>query len=71
MNVKVKTHAGSRIKSIENSIIRLAEENSDYFKNVDAIILQVGANNVLDAELSETITDDLRDSVEVIKKCQS
>ena len=67
MSVKIKTHKEANIKTIESSLVKLAEENRDYFKNLKALVLHVGANNISDAEPSETIVNQLKDAADTIR----
>ena len=58
MTVKSKTHKGACIKTIEGSLVKLADNNSDYFQNLKAVVLHVGAQNISDADTSETMVNE-------------
>lgn len=66
MSVKIKTHRGGRIETIENSLVKLAEENRSYFTNLNAVILHAGAGNITDADTPDSIVNGLKDAAETI-----
>lgn len=67
MTVKIKTHKEACIKTIEGSLVKLADNNSDYFKNLKAVVLHVGAQNISDADTSETMVNELKDAADTIR----
>ena len=67
MTVKIKTHKEACIRTIESSLVKLADDNSDYLKNLKAVVLHVGANNISDAEPSETIINELKNTADTIR----
>ena len=66
MSVKIKTHREGRIETIENSLVKLAEENRSYLANLNAIILHAGAGNITDADTPDSIVNGLKDTAETI-----
>ncbi|MEW8547324.1 MAG: hypothetical protein AB2693_27770 [Candidatus Thiodiazotropha sp.] len=66
LKVHVKTHPGARIRTVENSLIKLAEEDSSVIKKTKAVVLHVGTNNVSDADQPETVADEMRDLANTI-----
>lgn len=71
LKVNIKTHSGGRIRTIENSIIKLAEDNPICIKQTKAIVLHIGTNNVSDADQPETISDEMKDLADTIKNINS
>ena len=66
MSVKIKTHREGRIETIENSLVKLSEENRNYLTNLNAIILHAGAGNITDAYTPDSIVNGLKDAAETI-----
>ena len=66
MSVKIKTHREGRISTIENSLVKLAEENRSYLTNLDAVILHAGAGNISDADSTDSIVSGLKDAAETV-----
>ena len=66
MSVKIKTHREGRIRIIENSLVKLAEENRSYLTNLDAVILHAGAGNITDADTTDSIVSGLKDAAETV-----
>ena len=66
MSVKIKTHREGRIETIENSLVKLSEENRNYLTNLNAIILHAGAGNITDADTPDSIVNGLKDAAETI-----
>jgi len=71
LDVKVKSHPGGRIRTIENCFIDLSESDPEYLKQLDAIVLHVGTNNVSDAISCESITEEMRDTLFTIQSVNS
>lgn len=71
LKVNIKTHSGGRIRSVENSIIQLAEDEERCIKQTKAVVLHVGTNNVSDADQPETIVDEMKDLADTIKNINS
>lgn len=69
--MNIKTHPGGRIRTIENSLIKLAEDESSGIKHTKAIVLHIGTNNVSDADQPETITDEFKDLADTIRNINS
>ena len=67
LKVNIKTHSGGRIRTVENSVIKMAEDNPRCIKQTKAIVLHVGTNNVSDADQPETISDEIKDLADTIK----
>ena len=66
MSVKIKTHREGRIETIENSLVKLSEEDRSYLTNLNAIILHAGAGNITDADTPDSIVNKLKDAAETI-----
>ena len=60
MTVKIKTHRNGRVGTVENMLVKLADENSDYLKSLKAVVLHAGAGNIADAETSESVAEELK-----------
>lgn len=67
LDIKIRTHSGGRVRTVENTIIKMSEDDSSFIKDTKAIVLHIGTNNVSDADQPETITDEIRDLVNTIK----
>ena len=66
LKVNVKTHSGGRVRSVENSLIKLAEDDSIAIRQAQTVVLHVGTNNVSDADQPEWIADEMRDLANTI-----
>ena len=66
LKVNIKTHSGARIRTIENSVIKMADEDISSVKKARAIVLHVGANNVTDADQPHSIAEEMRDLADTI-----
>ena len=66
LKVNVKTHSGGRVRSIENSLIKLAEDESSAIKQSQAVVLHIGTNNVSDADQPEWIADEMKDLADTV-----
>jgi len=71
LDVKVKSHPGGRIKTIENTVVSMIDKDLDRFKELDAVVLHVGTNNIADAASCESITEDTRDTIHTIESANS
>ena len=63
---KIKTHKEGRIETIENSLLKLSEENRSYLTTLNAIIRHAGAGNITDADTPVSIVNELKDAAETI-----
>jgi UDP-glucose 6-dehydrogenase len=72
-NVKVntKTHSGGRIRTIENTFISMNDTDSNRIKDKDVILLHVGTNNISDADSSQYIVHELKDTIHTVKTINS
>ena len=64
--LKVNVHSGGRIRSVESSLIKLAEDESSAIKQSQPVVLHVGTNNVSDADQPESIVDEVKDLADTI-----
>ena len=64
--MNTKTHSGARIRTIENSVIKMADEDISSVKKARAIVLHVGTNNVIDADQPHSIAEEMRDLADTI-----
>ena len=71
MVVKIKTHKESKIETIENSLMKLAEDNRDYFTNLKAIVLHAGAGNISDTDTPQSVVNGLKDAAETVHNVNS
>ena len=65
VNVKIKSHPGGRIRTVERTFIEGKDFSREFTGNYDLIMLHVGTNNI--PEQYEDITDSFRDTIETIK----
>ena len=63
LEVKVKSHPGGRIKTIEDNFKKLNESNPEYVDNLDAVIFHVGTNDIADSSSSGDIVKKIKDSI--------
>ena len=66
LKVNVKTHSGGRVRFVEHSLIKLAEDETSAMRQAQTVVLHVGTNNVSDADQSESIADDMKDLADTI-----
>ena len=66
LKVNVKTHSENRVRSVENSLIKLAEDESSAIRQAQTVVLHVGTNNVSDADQPEWIADEMKDLANTI-----
>ena len=66
LKVNVKTHSGGRVRYVENSLIKLAEDESSAKRQAQTVVLHVGTNNVSDADIPEWIADEMKDLANTI-----
>ena len=67
LQVRIRSHPGGRVRTIENTILAGLDKDPEYFNELDAVILHVGTNNISDAASSESITDEFRDTIHTIQ----
>lgn len=67
MTVKVKTHGGGTIESVDSSIVKLADENGVYLRGLKAVVLKVGSNNISDADPSESVVNVIIDVANTVR----
>ena len=61
MKVKVKTNRGGTIETVDSSLVKLADENRDYLRGLKAVVLNIGTNNIPDAEPSVSVVNGIMD----------
>ena len=66
LKVNVKTHSGGRVRTVENSLIKMAEDESSAIRQAQTVVLHVGTNNVSDADQPEWIADEMKDLANTI-----
>ena len=66
LKLNIKTHSGARIRTIENSVIKMADEDISSVKKARAIVLHVEANNVTDADQPHSIAEEMRELADTI-----
>ena len=66
LKVNVKTHSGGRVRTVENSLIKMAEDESSAIRQAQTDVLHVGTNNVSDADQPEWIADEMKDLANTI-----
>ena len=66
LKVNVKTHSGGRVRFVEHSLIKLAEDETSAIRQAQTVVLHVGTNNVSDADQPESIADDIKDLADTI-----
>lgn len=71
LDIKIKTHSGGRVRSVENSILSMAEDESHFIRKTKAVVLHVGTNNVADADLPENIVEEFRDLIDTVQNINS
>ena len=71
LGVKIKSHPGGRIKTIENTVVSMIDKDLEHFKELDAVVLHVGTNNIADAASCESITDEITDTIHTIESANS
>lgn len=71
LKVNIKIHSGGRIRTVEGSLIRMAEDNSGPIKQAKAVVLHVGTNNVSDADQPESIADEMKDLANTVNNINS
>ena len=67
MTVKIKTHRGGRIITLKNTLEKLASDSSDSTKNMQAVVLHAGANDISDAQPAETVANELKKAASIIR----
>jgi hypothetical protein len=55
------------VPALENSVVKMFEINREYLKNLDAVVLHVGTNNISDSECNEHIVDEFKDTISTIQ----
>ena len=68
MSVKVKTHRGGNILTLKNTLEKMASDSLHYLKNMQAVVLHAGANDISDAQPAESVANELEKAASVIKK---
>ena len=71
LKVNIKTHSGARMRTIENSVIKMADEDFSSVRKAKAIVLHVGTNNVTDADQPQAIAEEMRDLADTISNINS
>ena len=66
LKMNIKTHSGARIRTIENSLIKMADNDSSSIKQAKAVALRVGTNNVSDADQPQAISEEIKDLADTI-----
>lgn len=67
MQVRIKSHHGGKLQDIENTIIKLAEEDEEFICNLNAVVLHGGTNNLSDGESTESVINQYSHLAETIK----
>ena len=71
LKVNIKTHSGVRIRTIENSVIKMAEDDSSSVKHAKDVVLHVGTNNISDADQSQAIAEEMKNLADTISNINS
>jgi lysophospholipase L1-like esterase len=66
VNVRVKTHPGGKVSTVENTISKLSQTDPEFVKNLDVVVLHVGTNNVSSAASSEQIITDFKNTIQTL-----
>ena len=66
LKVNIKTHSGARIRTIENSVIKMADNDSTSAKQAKAVVLHVGTNDVSDSDQPQAIAEEMKDLADTI-----
>lgn len=67
VNVKIKSHSGGRIDTITKSVSEMNRTDSEYMKDLHAVVLHVGTNNISDGESPDSVSKKLADTVSLVK----
>jgi len=68
VNVKIKSHPGGKVGTITKSISEMSRAENDYMKELHAVVLHVGTNNISDGESPESVCEKLENTVSLIKR---
>jgi hypothetical protein len=71
LEVKIKSHPGGRVRTVENTVRSMLDKDPDYIKQLDAVLLHVGTNNVADSASSDSITAEFRETIDSIRSVNS
>lgn len=71
LKVNIKTHSGARLRTIENSVIKMADDDISSVRKAKVIVLHVGTNNVTDADQPQAIAEEMRDLADTISNINS
>ena len=67
IQVRIKSHHGGKLQDIENTIIKLAEDDEEFICNLNAVVIHGGTNNLSDGESTESVTNQYSHLAETIK----
>ncbi|MEW8545304.1 MAG: GDSL-type esterase/lipase family protein, partial [Candidatus Thiodiazotropha sp.] len=74
LDVKIKSHADGRLQDLHNTIIRMAEEDTEFICNTDIVVIHGGTHNLSDGDSIDSLMDDYKQLAETVKcinsKCQ-
>ncbi|MES9905541.1 MAG: GDSL-type esterase/lipase family protein [Sedimenticola sp.] len=67
LDVKVRSLPGGRVRTVENTILKMADDDPDFIRTTRAVVLHVGTNNISDGDMPASVVDEIRDTVDSIK----
>ena len=74
LDVKIKSHTDGRLQDLHNTIIRMAEEDTEFICSTDVMVIHGGTHNLSDGDSVNSILDEYKQLAETIKcinsKCQ-
>ena len=71
MLVKIKTHRGGSVMTLRNTLEKSVSDSPHSIKNMQAVVLHAGANDILDAKPAEYVTNELKKVASVIRNDSS
>ena len=67
LDIKIKSHPGGKIWDIENTVINMAKDDTDFICNTDAVVVTAGSKNLSDGDPIEEAIEELCDLANTIR----
>ena len=68
VSVKIRTHRNANVQAVKSSLLKTIDNNKEYVQSINAVVLHLGAGNIAASESAESITLEIRNTAEIIKK---
>ena len=57
-----KTHKDANVQSVDRSLQKIAVDSRDYISSLNTAVLYIGARNVSESQLPESVRDEIRNA---------